>query len=242
MSRAASLAANLAAVRDRVARAEARAGRAAGSVKLVAVSKKMPAADVVAMLAAGQTAFGENYAQELRDKRLDVESLRLAAAVTASPAWHFIGPLQTNKAKYVAGLAACLHSLDTSDLLDEVNRRVPEGQVQSCLVQVNVAHEPQKRGVLPGALPGLLAHFAHCPRLRCDGFMLIPPASDDAETARPHFRALRTLLEREASVPRPGVQLRELSMGMSHDLDVAIEEGATFVRVGTALFGPRTSI
>jgi uncharacterized pyridoxal phosphate-containing UPF0001 family protein len=120
-----------------------------------------------------------------------------------------------------------------------VNRRLAEGQVQECLVQVNVAAEPQKRGAAPAALPGLLDAFAELPRLRCTGLMVIPPLSDDPEGARPHFQALRKLRDREAAVTRPNVELRELSMGMSHDLEAAITEGATIVRVGTAIFGER---
>lgn len=240
MSRDAVLAQNLASVAARIAKAEAQAGRAAGSVQLVAVSKKMPAADVVSALRAGQIDFGENYAQELRDKRLEVAALCSQARTTVHlPRWHFIGPLQTNKVKYVAGQASMLHALDTVALLDEVNRRVPPGQLQSCLLQVNVAAEVQKRGVSPQELPALLDHFEHCPQLVCEGLMVIPPAADEPEQSRPHFRSLRELLLRHAAVARPGVKLRELSMGMSDDLEVAIEEGATLVRVGTAIFGQR---
>jgi PLP dependent protein len=236
MNRAETLATNLAQVRERITRAEARAGRKPGSVTLVAVSKKMPASDVLASLQAGQIDFGENYAQELRDKRVEVQN---SLGALAKPAWHFIGPLQGNKAKYVAGTAALIHSLDSTALLDEVNRRVPENLTQRCLVQVNVADEGQKRGVSTANLATLLDHFARCPRLSCEGFMLIPPQSDEPESARPFFRALRELLATHASVPRPGVRLAELSMGMSHDLEVAVEEGATLVRVGTAIYGAR---
>jgi PLP dependent protein len=236
MNRAETLAMNLAQVRERITRAEARAGRKPGSVTLVAVSKKMPASDVLASLRAGQIDFGENYAQELRDKRGEVQRELGAMPV---PAWHFIGPLQGNKAKYVAGTAALIHSMDTPALLDEVDRRVPEGQVQRCLVQVNVADEGQKRGVSTTNLGALLDHFGQCSRLRCEGFMLIPPQSEDPKSARPFFRALRELMATHATIQRTGVQLVELSMGMSHDLEVAVEEGATLVRVGTAIFGAR---
>lgn len=239
MTRHADVATNLEAVRARIAAAEARAQRPPGSVRLVAVSKKMPAEDVVAAMAAGQQDFGENYAQELRDKLGETQWLAQAQGLAKPAQWHFIGPLQSNKAKYVAGQATLIHSLDSQALLHEVNRRVPEGQTQACLVQVNVAGEAQKRGVSPQDLPAMLDHFALCPRLLCLGFMLIPPLSDDPEQSRPHFRALRTLLEQQAKLIRPQVQLDQLSMGMSDDLEVAIEEGATLVRVGTAIFGPR---
>jgi pyridoxal phosphate enzyme (YggS family) len=231
VTRAEELAHNLAAVQTRVLRAVQAAGRLPGSVTLLAVSKSMPAEDIAAAISAGQVDFGENYAQELRDKR--------PALAGISPRWHFIGPLQSNKVKYVAGQVALIHSLDTAELLAEVHQRVPEGSVQECLVQVNVAGEAQKRGASPEALPALLDAFAALPRLRCMGLMVIPPLSEDPEAARPHFAALRALRDREAGRPRPNVDLLHLSMGMSHDLETAITEGATIVRVGTAIFGER---
>jgi pyridoxal phosphate enzyme (YggS family) len=231
VTRSEEIARNLAAVQTRVLQATLAAGRPPDAVTLLAVSKTMPAEDVAAAMAAGQRDFAENYAQELRDKRLALAGI--------PPRWHFIGPLQSNKVKYVAGQVALIHALDNPELLAEVNRRVPEGAVQECLVQVNVAAEPQKRGVAPTALPALLDAFAGLPRLRCTGLMVIPPLSEDPEGARPHFRALRGLRDREAAIVRPNVELRELSMGMSHDLEAAISEGATIVRVGTAIFGER---
>jgi len=229
MTRAEQIAAGLAAVRARIVAAEKAAGRAPGSVTLLAVSKKMPPEDVRAAIAAGQRAFGENYAQELRDKR---EALAGAPGLR----WHFIGPLQSNKVKYVAGRVALAHSIDASALLDEIERR---GEPQACLVQVNVAGEDQKRGVAPADLPALLDRFADLRCARCEGLMVIPPYADDPEASRSHFAALRALRDREAARARPNVDLRDLSMGMSHDLEVAVAEGATLVRVGTAIFGAR---
>jgi pyridoxal phosphate enzyme (YggS family) len=231
VTRTEQIARNLAAVQTRVLQATLAAGRPVDAVTLLAVSKGMPAEDLAAAMAAGQRDFGENYAQELRDKR--------PALAGIPPRWHFIGPLQSNKVKYVAGQVALIHSLDSLELLTEVNRRAPEGSVQECLIQVNVAGEPQKRGAAPELLPALLDAFAGLPRLRCTGLMVIPPLSDDPEGARPHFVALRELRDRAAAVTRPHVELRELSMGMSHDLEAAITEGATIVRVGTAIFGER---
>jgi pyridoxal phosphate enzyme (YggS family) len=234
MTRAEAIAHNLAEVRERVRRAERAAGRAEGSVRLVAVSKTMPAEDVAAAMAAGQRDFGENYAQELRDKRAQV------ATLAGEPAWHFIGPLQSNKVKYLAGKVALLHTLDTAELLQECERRAAAANAtQDCLVQVNVAGEAQKRGLTPGDLPGLLDRFAGLPHLRCVGLMLIPPLVDDPEAGRPHFAALRRLRDQEAARARPRVALEQLSMGMSHDFEVAVAEGATLVRVGTAIFGAR---
>jgi pyridoxal phosphate enzyme (YggS family) len=228
---------NLAIVRERVAAAERAAGRTAGSVRLLAVSKTKPVEEIAAALGAGQVDFGENYAQELRDKR----ELFLDRG-GAQPRWHFIGPLQSNKAKYLAGKIALIHTVDSVGLLDELERRtaLERGAVQDCLVQVNVAAEAQKRGIPPGELPALLDRFADRPHLRCVGLMVIPPLVDDPEAARPHFAALRRLRDGEAARARAGVALSELSMGMSHDLEVAVSEGATMVRVGTAIFGART--
>jgi pyridoxal phosphate enzyme (YggS family) len=226
VTRAEEIADNLARVRERIATAARAAGRPPEAIRLLAVSKKMPADDVRAAAAAGQRAFGENYAQELRDKSA------LLAGEPTPPEWHFIGPLQSNKVKYVAGHAALVHSVDSAALLDAIEAR---GVPQRCLVQVNVAGEASKKGVPAGELPALLDRFAAMKNVRCDGLMLIPPRGD----ARPHFAALRALRDREAAIARPNVDLRELSMGMTDDLEVAVEEGATIVRVGTAIFGPR---
>ena len=230
MARAQAIADGLAQVRERIAAAERAAGRAPGSVRLLAVSKKMTADDVRAALAAGQRAFGENYAQELRDKRAAL------LAEPQPPEWHYIGPLQSNKVKYVAGQVALAHTVDSAALLDAIEAR---GVAQACLVQVNVAGEAQKRGVAPAELPALLDRFATMSHVTCAGLMVIPPFTENPDDARPHFAALRALRDREAAIARPHVALRELSMGMSGDLEAAIAEGATIVRVGTAIFGGR---
>jgi pyridoxal phosphate enzyme (YggS family) len=230
VTRAQEIAANLRRVRERIAAAEHAAGRAAGSARLVAVSKKMSADDVRAALGAGQLDVGESYGQELRDK------VKELARETPAPRWHFIGPMQANKVKYVAGHVVLIHSIDSAVLLDELERR---GADQACLVQVNVAGEAQKKGVAPAALPALLDHFAGLRHVRCEGLMTVPPFDEDPEAARRHFAALRELRDREAGRGRANVALTELSMGMSHDLEVAVAEGATYVRIGTAVFGAR---
>jgi len=250
VTRAEEIAAALSRVRQRIAVAAAAAGRAPDSIRLIAVSKKMPPADVTAALAAGQLDFGENYAQELRDKRAAVDALTTGPGPTPTPTstptptpaprWHYIGPLQANKVKYVAGKVALLHTVDSAELLDEIDRRAaPAGAPQACLVQVNIAGEARKHGVTPAALAALLDRFAALAQVRCAGLMLIPPFSDDPETSRPHFAALRALRDAERARPRPHVELTHLSMGMSHDLEIAVAEGATLVRVGTAIFGQR---
>jgi pyridoxal phosphate enzyme (YggS family) len=193
----------------------------------------MPPDDVRAALDAGQLDLGENYAQELRDKR---------AALVDEPRarWHYLGPLQRNKVKYLAGLIQLIQSVDDADILGEIDRRAAAvGVAQSCLVQVNVAGETRKGGVPPHRLADLLDRFANASHVTCTGLMLIPPLSNDAATTRRHFAALRGLAEAEAKVVRPHVDLRELSMGMSGDFADAVAEGATMVRVGTAIFGER---
>jgi pyridoxal phosphate enzyme (YggS family) len=247
MTRATQIAEALRVVGQQIANAETTARRAPGSVRLVAVSKRMPPDDVRAALAAGQRDFGENYANELRDKRDLLGSDRNPASNGAAPAprWHYLGPLQRNKVKVLASQVALIHSVADASLVDEIERRAAAAGgalVQDCLVQVNVAGESQKSGVEPAALPVLLDSFAATPHVRCVGLMLIPPLAPSAEDSRPHFAALRQLAERESRIVRPHVELRELSMGMSGDFVVAIEEGATIVRVGTAIFGERAPI
>jgi pyridoxal phosphate enzyme (YggS family) len=244
MTRDQDIAERLAGVRQQLVEAAARAGRAAGSVRLIAVSKKMTADDVRAALRAGQRDFGENYAQELRDKRAALAADPEFAGERA-PQWHYIGPLQRNKVKMLAGQVALIHSVADVDIVDEIERRAGDpatptaGASQACLVQVNLTGEERKSGIAPEALPALLDRFASAQYCHCEGLMLIPPLEADVDQTRRHFAALRTLAEREARVERPRVKLAELSMGMSGDFVAAVEEGATLVRVGSAIFGER---
>jgi pyridoxal phosphate enzyme (YggS family) len=214
------IAARLSVVRAEVARACAAAGRDATTVRLIAVSKTQPQESVREAAAAGQVLFGENYAQELRDKADALPQLE----------WHFIGALQTNKARLVVGRAAVIHTCDRAALARELARRAAAlSLVQPVLLEVNLGREPQKGGALPEDVAALLAFVRALPALECRGFMTIPPAEGDP---RPHFRSLRLL--RDALLPGG-----ELSMGMSADYAAAIAEGATLVRVGTAIFGAR---
>jgi pyridoxal phosphate enzyme (YggS family) len=217
-----STAARLRDVEARIARAAERAKRDPASVRLLAVSKTQPAALVREAYDAGQRAFGENYVQELSEKALALGAL-------TDLEWHFIGHLQRNKVKDVLRANAVVHTVDSTRLADELARRAGTGRVRM-LLQVNVAREAQKSGVLPEELAALVAHVRALPSLELRGLMTIPPDAQP-EDARPHFRALRALAVEHA--------LPELSMGMSADLEVAIEEGATIVRVGTAIFGAR---
>jgi len=218
-----SVAENLAAVQARVAAAAARAGRLPSDVTLLAVSKLQPPGLIREAYAAGHRAFGENYAQELRDK---AASLQLPGLT-----WHAIGGLQVNKAKYVAKVATAVHALDRVELADELDRRRADLPPLDCYLEINLACEASKSGVTPEGLPALLAHVRSCPHLRAVGLMALPPLAEDPEASRPWFRQLRALAARHG--------LAGLSMGTTSDFEVAVEEGATVVRVGTALFGAR---
>jgi PLP dependent protein len=213
------VAAGLSRVRERMAAACARAGRDPAAVRLIAVSKNKPIEMLRAAYAAGQTMFGENYAQQLREK----------AAALPGVEWHFVGALQTNKARLVVGRAALIHTCDRLSLAQELSKRAKNaGVAQRVLLEVNVGREVQKAGALPEEVPALLEQVRALGALVCEGVMCIPPAGVDP---RFHFRSLRALGE--------SLGLPELSMGMSADYEVAIEEGATLVRVGTAIFGER---
>jgi pyridoxal phosphate enzyme (YggS family) len=218
----------LASVRERIARAAERAGRPAGSVTLVAVSKTKPPEAIREACAAGQRVFGENYVQELLDKRealSDLPDLEL----------HFIGHLQRNKVKDVLRARALVETVDSERLAAELDRRAAALGVRvPVLLQVNVAREPQKSGCDPDALAALIASVRAMPALELRGLMTIPPLGEAPELSRPHFRALRELAHAHLG------QGAWLSMGMSADLEVAVEEGATHVRVGTAIFGARS--
>jgi pyridoxal phosphate enzyme (YggS family) len=216
-------------VRDRIAAACARAGRDPGSVRLVAVSKTVPVAGVAEALAAGQTLFGENRVQEA-----------LAKMSEAGPeaTWHLVGHLQKNKARHAAGAFELIHGLDDSELALELDRRAAiRSMTQPVLVQANLSGEATKRGSDEDGLMPLLTAVAGLPHLELRGLMIIPPPVDDPELSRPWFRRLKDLRDRAASIlAQP---LPELSMGMTDDFEVAIEEGATLVRIGRAIFGER---
>ena len=215
----------LSSVRARVAAACERTGRAPDSVCLVAVSKRHPAERIREAYEAGQRDFGENYVQEMVDKAAalaDLDGIR----------WHLIGHLQRNKARSVVPLGAIVQCLDSARLADEIEKRASAASVRAeVFVQVNVGGETQKSGCTVDDAPALASHLASLPSVHLRGLMTVPPASEDPEGARTHFARLRALGQ--------NLGLSELSMGMSHDLEVAIEEGATVVRVGTAIFGPR---
>ena len=219
-------------VRERLAQAASRVGRDPSSIRLIAVSKTFSSEHVRAAADAGQLDFGENKVQEGLEKIAQTADLPLR--------WHLIGHLQSNKVKRALGFHA-IQSLDSASLLQKVDAAaVAAGRQIDVLMQVDLAEEPTKFGAPPEALRMILDVAQRCQAARFRGLMLLPPAVDDPEGARPYFAALRTLrddLIREGRTPET---LTELSMGMSHDFEVAVEEGATMVRVGSAIFGPRT--
>jgi len=222
----------LAEVRDRIARAAGRARRDPSSIKLIAVSKTFGADAVRAAAAAGQIDFGENKVQEAQGKRADTRDLRIV--------WHLIGHLQSNKAKKAAAGFDVIHSIDSADLVTKIDTAaVAAGRRITLLAQVDLAGEATKHGAAETDLLPIFEAAAVCTAVKMSGLMIIPPAVDNPEDVRPWFRRLRET--RDALLARgiPASSLAELSMGMSHDFEIAVEEGATMVRVGTAIFGPR---
>ena len=216
-------------VRAAIAAAAQRSGRDGGSVRLVAVSKTVDLERIRAAIDAGQDLFGENYLQEARDK---------IAVLGRQVSWHLVGSLQSNKAREAVALFDLIHAVDRLKLaraLDAAAAR--QGKVQDILIQVNQAGEATKSGVEPAAAPALLQEVARLPHLKVLGLMTMPPWFPDPESARPYFQALRALQDHLRGLT--GLPLMELSMGMSGDFAVAVEEGATLVRVGTAIFGGR---
>ena len=234
MSDPAALRARLDGVRERVAAAAHRAGRDRDSIRLVAISKTFPADAVRAAAHAGQIDFGENKVQEAAQK--------IAGCADLDVSWHLVGHLQSNKARKAAALFNVIHSVDSTSLalkLDDAAREAK--RTVNWLIQVDLAGEATKHGARPDELEAIVSAVQACRSARLIGLMLLPPAVDDPEAARPYFRTLVRLRDQLVSGGSDPAMLSELSMGMSHDFEVAIEEGATMVRVGSAIFGQRYS-
>jgi pyridoxal phosphate enzyme (YggS family) len=222
VSRADEIGTGIDAVETRIAAACARAGRARSDVRLVAVSKTFPASDVEAAIAAGMTDIGENKVQETRDKK---------PSVAGNARWHLIGHLQSNKAKDAVRLFDVIQTVDTIELAGKIARAAEAaGKQQDVMLQVNIGREAQKSGAAPESVPELARRIGSLPAIRLSGLMAIPPAGE-ADEMRPYFRELRAM--------RDDLGLAELSMGMTDDFEVAIEEGATILRIGRAIFGSR---
>ncbi|HAK58784.1 MAG TPA: YggS family pyridoxal phosphate-dependent enzyme [Nitrospiraceae bacterium] len=227
-----TIADNLHTVMGRISAAAEGAGRAPLAVTLVVVTKTIDVERIREAVAAGAAILGENRVQEAKEK---IEHLGPLAP------WHLIGHLQSNKAKYAVNLFDLIHSVDSIELAREIDRQAAKiGKVQDVLVEVNIAGEKAKHGADRDAVLSLVREVAQLRNMAIKGLMTMPPFSDSPEDSRPYFRHLRELSDRVAQEQIPGVSMHELSMGMSGDYEVAIEEGATMVRVGTAIFGERT--
>jgi pyridoxal phosphate enzyme (YggS family) len=226
--------ANLKSIRERIAAACRRCGRDPSSVCLIGVSKTVPASLVRAAFQAGLAVLGENYVQEARSKMEELSDLAIS--------WHFIGHLQSNKARMAVESFDWIHTVDRVSLARELDRQAHrQGKRMPVLLEINVGDEASKSGVPLEGARSLFEMAASLDGLLVRGLMALPPYEDDPEQVRPYFRQLRELLHQLGEVAKSPEEVTELSMGMSHDFEVAIEEGATMVRVGTALFGRRPS-
>jgi len=225
------IAENVARVRERMEAAAKRAGRDLAQVRLVAVSKKVGLERILRAIEAGVDSLGENYVQEAQEK---------IGALEQRVSWHFIGHLQSNKAKVAARLFDWVHSVDSLKLAEELSRAGrQQSKILPVLLQVNLGKEETKFGAQEEEVFRLLERMGSLPGVSVKGLMAMPPFFENPEESRPYFRALRILAENVSKRQITGVLMEELSMGMSNDFEVAIEEGATLVRVGTAVFGPR---
>jgi pyridoxal phosphate enzyme (YggS family) len=219
-------------VHVRIKKAAAACNRPLDSIQLIAVSKTMPAEIVKEAIEAGVTDLGENYIQEARDK--------VSALATSDVNWHYIGHLQSNKAKYAVRLFDLIHSVDSLKLARELNKYAQKNdKIQSILVQVNVAREDTKSGIYVENTIELLKNISQLENISVSGLMTMPPFFNAPEKVRPFFAALRKLRDEIRAEGIPNIAMQELSMGMTGDFEAAIEEGATMVRIGTAIFGER---
>jgi pyridoxal phosphate enzyme (YggS family) len=228
-----TIADRLAEIRERIAAAARSAGRDPSSIRLVAVSKTFPIESIREAYAAGQREFGENRVQEALQK--------VAAASDLDIRWHLLGHLQTNKAKKAATAFSTIHSVDSVELLQKIDAAAAEaGRTPELLIQVDLAGEATKFGVPPADVPQLFDAARRCHAVRVAGLMMLPPLPESPEDARPWFRRLRELRDEWRAAGVPPSMLAELSIGMSGDFEVAIQEGSTMVRIGTAIFGSRS--
>ncbi len=222
---------NLDLVEKNIQEACARAGRDRESVTLIAVSKTKPVSDIRTAMDCGITVFGENKVQEIKDKTEEIKE---------PLSWHMIGHLQANKVKYLPGRVCMIHSVDNRKLADEIEKQFSKaGEKIDVLIEVNMAAEDSKFGISPEQVPDFVKEIAPLEHLNIRGLMTIAPYTEEPESNRQYFRGLKELMESINKMGIPGVKMDQLSMGMTGDYQVAIEEGATFVRVGTGIFGER---
>lgn len=223
---------NLSQIRKRIENACKKSGRNPDEVRILAVSKTKPVEAILEAIQCGQLAFGENRMKELEDKMLEIEN--------ADVSWHMIGNLQTNKIKYIAGRVNYIHSIEKKKQLTEINKRAgKESRVINVLIQVNISEEKQKGGCKPDDIPQLLEAVSEMEWVKVKGLMGMAELVDDAELVRPQFKLLKELFDLHKKTSYKNVDLQELSMGMTNDFEVAVEEGATIVRIGSAIFGNR---
>jgi hypothetical protein len=223
---------NVGDIKGRIARACEKVGRSPAEVALVAVSKTFPAGNIKEVVACGVRDIGENYVQELLAKRELLGDLDIR--------WHFIGHLQSNKAKYLAEWIHLIHAVDNVGVARELEKKAAAvGRTVEVLIEVNVSGEATKFGVAPGRAEGLIKNLASFRHIRVGGLMTMSPFLPDPESSRPWYRQTRMLRDNLARIKQENVEMKHLSMGMTGDFEVAIEEGATIVRLGTAIFGPR---
>ncbi len=219
-------------IKKRIEETAVGCGRDPSTVRLVAVSKTIPVNRVKEAIEAGVTVFGENYVQEAREK--------FSQLATYPVSWHFIGHLQSNKAKYAVRLFDMIHSVDTLKLARELNKQAQKNaKIQNILIQINISKESSKSGADAENVLDLIDKVRHLENLSVKGLMTMPPFFNDPEKARPYFSGLRNLRDRIRQETSPEIALDELSMGMTGDFEAAIQEGATLVRIGTAIFGER---
>ncbi len=224
---------NLKSVKRRIGEAARKAGRSPDSIRLVVVSKQIPSEKIILAYEAGAECFGENKIQEAVDK---IENGKLQGV-----GWHFIGHLQKNKIKYINSHFDLIHSVDSLSLAEKISEHSKsQDRVQPVLLQINISGEEAKFGISPSDLVGQLSTFAKYQGIRIKGLMTIPPQDPNPENSRQYFSALRLLRDKCQNLNIGGIELNELSMGMTNDYKVAIEEGATLVRIGTAIFGLRS--
>ncbi|MBL0700693.1 MAG: YggS family pyridoxal phosphate-dependent enzyme [Desulfosarcina sp.] len=222
----------LASIKERIINAAISSGRNPADIRLVTVSKKMPEEKIIEAIEAGADILGENFIQEAREKTDHLSSYNVS--------WHFIGHLQSNKAKYAVRMFDFIHTVDSIKLALELNKRAKKiNKIQNILIQVNISGELSKSGVEPEKIMNLLKEISRLKNLSVKGLMTMPPYFSNPEKARPFFASLRKLREAIKEEDIPGILMEELSMGMTGDFEAAIEEGATLVRIGTAIFGKR---
>ena len=223
---------NIRKILDEINTTANKVGRDSSEITLIAVSKTFPYNIVEKAALEGIKDFGENYVQDFLQKYDKLLQYQLR--------WHFIGHLQTNKIKYIYDKIYMLHTLDSLKLAEKLNKKVAqEGKSLNVLIQVNIGKEPNKHGILEEELESFLEKIENYKNLKVSGLMTIPPYFEELEAVRPLFRKMKMLLDKFSKFNNSNIQLRELSMGMSHDFKVAIEEGATMIRIGTSIFGER---